>query len=476
MTALGFAIFFLGVSLITVGAEISKCKLDLGLLVDTTKSIKYENLPILKDALRYLMNQFDVSPKRTHVSLQTFDRRSTLHNKFNDDNYHSNKAINDLITNSITKLDQPTRLDIALKTAKELMFTEQSGQRPGVRSAMVLYTDGRSHPSTEDFFLEIVSLKTRGVRIIVVGIGPDARKNKYRQVLEYIGGTNLFYVDDYASLDNATQDIKKLICPPDPCENSKGMDVAFIVDKTKSLGVANFLLLKGFLLELVAAMHIGPNATHTAIMTFSRKPKVLSTFAETKFYSNEAVHQFIAEIPVFLGDRTFTDKALMAAANKLFIERAGDRQKYPNVLILLTDGRTNPKSQKFSEITPKLKEKNVRIIAVGIGQYEDFQGQLEEIAGNNVHNASNFDELSNLFNDILAETCSVDGGFSGWSFWSDCSLTCGGGVQTRTRTCTYPPPQGYGEDCDGPLQDDQACNKSPCPGDDEGQIEAFKHP
>jgi len=142
---------------------------------------------------------------------------------------------------------------------------------------------------------------------------------------------------------------------PDPCENSKGMDVAFIVDKTKSLGVANFLLLKGFLLELVAAMHIGPNATHTAIMTFSRKPKVLSTFAETKFYSNEAVHQFIAEIPVFLGDRTFTDKALMAAANKLFIERAGDRQKYPNVLILLTDGRTNPKSQKFSEITPKLK-------------------------------------------------------------------------------------------------------------------------
>ena len=58
----------------------------------------------------------------------------------------------------------------------------------------------------------------------------------------------------------------------------------------------------------------------------------------------------------------------------------------------------------------------------------------------------------------------VDGGFSGWSFWSDCSLTCGGGIQTRTRTCTYPPPQGYGEDCDGPLQDDQACNKSPCPG------------
>ena len=139
--------------------EISKCKLDLGLLVDTTKSIKYENLPKLKEALASLVNQFDVSPDGTHVSLATFDRKSTLHNTFNDNIYHSNKAIDDLITNGINELNMPTRLDIALKTAKERMFTEQGGQRPGVRSAMVLYTDGRSHPSTQDFFLEIVALK-----------------------------------------------------------------------------------------------------------------------------------------------------------------------------------------------------------------------------------------------------------------------------------------------------------------------------
>ena len=136
-----------------------KCKLDLGLLVDTTKSIKYENLPILKEALRNLVNQFDVSPSGTHVSLETFHKRSTLHNTFNNNIYHSNKAIDDLITNRLNKLNQPTRLDIAIKTAKEQMFTVQGGQRPGVRSAMVLYTDGRSHPATKDFFLEIVALK-----------------------------------------------------------------------------------------------------------------------------------------------------------------------------------------------------------------------------------------------------------------------------------------------------------------------------
>ena len=139
----------------------SNCQLDLGLLVDTTKSIKYENVPKLTAALRHLVNQFEVATDITHVSLQTFSKESTLHNKFNDDLYHSNDAIDDLITNSFDELNQPTRLDIALKTARDVMFTEESGQRPGVRSAMVLYTDGRSHPDTEDFFLDVIALKVR---------------------------------------------------------------------------------------------------------------------------------------------------------------------------------------------------------------------------------------------------------------------------------------------------------------------------
>ena len=119
----------------------------------------YETVPKLKEALQNLVNQFDVSPSGTHVSFETFHYRSTLHNKFNDDNYHSNKAIDDLITRSLNKLRQPTRLDIALKTGNEAMFTMQSGQRPGVQSAMILYTDGRSHPRTEDFFPDIAALK-----------------------------------------------------------------------------------------------------------------------------------------------------------------------------------------------------------------------------------------------------------------------------------------------------------------------------
>ncbi len=46
----------------------------------------------------------------------------------------------------------------------------------------------------------------------------------------------------------------------------------------------------------------------------------------------------------------------------------------------------------------------------------------------------------------------------GWSSWSSCSLSCGGGTQTRT--CTNPAPSGGGASCSGASS--QACNTQAC--------------
>ncbi|CAH1254988.1 VWDE [Branchiostoma lanceolatum] len=53
--------------------------------------------------------------------------------------------------------------------------------------------------------------------------------------------------------------------------------------------------------------------------------------------------------------------------------------------------------------------------------------------------------------------CKIDGGWSVWSPWSACSVTCGVGEETRDRTCTNPAPAG-GAECDGPAQEAQACD------------------
>ena len=58
------------------------------------------------------------------------------------------------------------------------------------------------------------------------------------------------------------------------------------------------------------------------------------------------------------------------------------------------------------------------------------------------------------------EPCIVDCEVSEWGGFSDCSVECGGGLQTRTRTVVIPASID-GEECPA-LTDSQACNIEPC--------------
>ncbi|GFN97238.1 hemicentin-1 [Plakobranchus ocellatus] len=59
--------------------------------------------------------------------------------------------------------------------------------------------------------------------------------------------------------------------------------------------------------------------------------------------------------------------------------------------------------------------------------------------------------------------CPEDGYFSTWSPWGACDVTCGGGLQDRNRTCVGP---FYGgQNCEGPSLDNRTCNTHPCPSE-----------
>lgn len=61
------------------------------------------------------------------------------------------------------------------------------------------------------------------------------------------------------------------------------------------------------------------------------------------------------------------------------------------------------------------------------------------------------------------DSFAVDGRWSDWKAWAQCSVTCGGGTQGRSRSCTNPPPQHGGKDCSGGKEQDRSCNNQPCP-------------
>ena len=57
-----------------------------------------------------------------------------------------------------------------------------------------------------------------------------------------------------------------------------------------------------------------------------------------------------------------------------------------------------------------------------------------------------------------------DGNWGEWGAYSTCSLTCGGGTQTRYRTCSNPPPLNGGLTCPGSNTENATCNTQTCTG------------
>ena len=71
--------------------------------------------------------------------------------------------------------------------------------------------------------------------------------------------------------------------------------------------------------------------------------------------------------------------------------------------------------------------------------------------------------MNRIINNILLYLSLVDGGWTDWSQWDVCPVTCGGGVQERSRSCTNPAPLHGGANCIGSLTDTQDCNIHNCP-------------
>lgn len=68
---------------------------------------------------------------------------------------------------------------------------------------------------------------------------------------------------------------------------------------------------------------------------------------------------------------------------------------------------------------------------------------------------------SHSLKDMTSALWFPSGGWKLWSLWGECTRDCGGGLQTRTRTC-LPSPSIEGGGCEGVLEEGRLCNRKAC--------------
>jgi len=127
-----------------------------------------------------------------------------------------------------------------------------------------------------------------------------------------------------------------------------------ILDATNSVGRFNFNISKKFAIALVNSMTIAPGASHLALMVYNIHPTMLVSFNEAD-KQDPSVIKGILQGTEELKGRTFTDRAIKLAGEKMFTTEEGERPDKADVLIILTDGRTNKDSEPYDVVNQPLR-------------------------------------------------------------------------------------------------------------------------
>lgn len=131
-----------------------------------------------KQFVKDLVSSFDVAKNDVKLSVINFSSFSELSIKFS--NFVDRKSFDSAVDN-LQLIGLKTRIDKALRLARNQMFTKQNGAREGVQNLIILMTDGSQTGSVDPSIMAKV-LRNNGFELVVFGIGRFVKPNQLRDI------------------------------------------------------------------------------------------------------------------------------------------------------------------------------------------------------------------------------------------------------------------------------------------------------
>ncbi|CAD5110740.1 DgyrCDS110 [Dimorphilus gyrociliatus] len=409
----------------------SKCRGDIGLIIDDSGSITDTDPPSMqnwidvKNFIFKIIDKFEVTGDRgTHFAANRFSNRANVVFQLNQ--YTSKSDYK----NAIERMRYSggnTNTSGGLLTMLDEQFTEANGNRPDARDIFILITDGKPTRDIEKTPQVIKRIHDMNIRLIGVGVtafvnetqmrefvrDPDCTVNpnhRYcpKETNEY--ANSYLEVERFDQLDGILDDLIEGSCAtlkpttpataqprfstlPAPGFCLKTADILFMLDASGSMGYDNFMRQKEFVKSIITDFTIGTRSTRVAVVTFTGDATV--NFRLNAFNSREDIIKAIDAIQFKRNGQTRTDRAIARAYNDIFQRGNGARDDQPDIVVLLTDGGSNSKRETMREIHIA-KTRGLHFIVLGIGKWLDIY-ELQSLASySHEENLIRIDSYRNL--------------------------------------------------------------------------------
>ena len=132
------------------------------------------------------------------------------------------------------------------------------------------------------------------------------------------------------------------------------MDLAIVVDTSTSVSRKNFNIVKTFLNQLVSRLPVSNRMAHVSVIRYNHKSYLDWDFRSSNSQYLPALREAIDKLR-YRGGGSRTDKAMEMAAAKVFKSSGGSRSYVPRVLLVVTDGKTSPRSKPYPVVLKPLK-------------------------------------------------------------------------------------------------------------------------
>lgn len=145
-----------------------------------------------------------------------------------------------------------------------------------------------------------------------------------------------------------------VFCSPGGCSTpADRFDLGLVIDGSGSVGNYGFAQTKMFLLKLIDQFTVSAEKTHFGVIVYSNKPELIIPLSDAM--NNHPMQLKVRLLWMEFPDgKTRTDKALEMAGTELYAP-GEDRNKIPNVLVVITDGNTGKGSEPYKKVLKPLK-------------------------------------------------------------------------------------------------------------------------